>query len=137
MSPNICFMVREAGRLDDIRSLIAGSGMTVWTSSSANMFCAEPHYKFTACLVIDLPGLEGLEELEALRSFGVSTPTILLADAGEHLPADRLQAASALDVIERPPQPRKLLSWIEGILAALALLVAERERKGQPSRRAA
>jgi FixJ family two-component response regulator len=130
-------MVREPGRLAYIRSRIARSGMTVWTSSSANIFCAEPHYKFTACLVIDMPGIAGLEELEALRSFGISTPTILLADAGEHLPADRLRAASALDVLERPLQPRKLLSWIEGILAALALLVAERERKGPPSRRAA
>ncbi len=137
MTPNICFMVREPGRLAYIRSLVARSGMTVWTSSSANMFCAEPRYKFTACLVIDMPGIAGLEELEALRSFGVSTPTILLADAGEHLPADRLKTACALDVLERPLQPRKLLSWIEGILAALALLVAERERKGHPARRAA
>ena len=99
MTPNICFMVCEKTRLEHIRSLVARSGITVWTSPSADTFDTSPLYKFTACLVIDMPGLAGLEQLEVLRSRGISTPTVLLADAGENFPAARLKAACVLDVL--------------------------------------
>jgi len=134
MTPNVCFMVNEPLTIDCARSLLVRCGLTVWTAANAENFRENSLHTYTACLIVGLPGLAGLEQLESLRASKISTPTILLADARERFPAARLHRCCALDVLERPLDSRKVLAWVEGIFATLSLLVAERRRKTASSR---
>jgi len=136
MTPNVCFMTNQPAHFDNVRVLLARCGLTVWTSASADAHFRNPLHAFTACLIVDMPGLSGLEQLESLRARGISTPTILMACAEDGLPTNRLGPTRVLDVLERPLNTRRLLAWIEVILAVLTVLVADRDRKAKSVRSA-
>ncbi len=78
------------------------------------------------CVVIDLPGSDGLQALEALRAMGNCSPAILIADADCEIPPERLDEARALDVLRRPVDLTALLGWIECVCAAHMVLARRR-----------
>jgi FixJ family two-component response regulator len=79
------------------------------TIASAERYLTGPSAGEAICVVIDLPGEEGLRALETLRHHGVLAPAILVADADAGLPPEALSDCGALDVLERPADKRALL----------------------------
>ena len=68
-----------------------------------------------ACLITEvaLPGMDGIDLLDHLRSLGISTPTIFLATEGSISAAVRAMRSGAVDYIEKPFVARQLVHRIK------------------------
>jgi two-component system response regulator FixJ len=69
----------------------------------------------TGCILLDIrmPGMDGLEVQEALKTKGVGLPVIIMTGHGDVTLAVRAMKAGAIDFIEKPFQKAVLLSAIE------------------------
>jgi FixJ family two-component response regulator len=78
--PLIAIVDDDALALDGIRELVQSFGYRTATFSSAEHFLQSSVITETTCLITDLqmPGQNGLELQEALRSQGYCTPVILI-----------------------------------------------------------
>lgn len=67
------------------------------------------------CILLDIrmPGMDGLEVQEALKSKGVTLPVVIMTGHGDVSLAVRAMKAGAVDFIEKPFQKAVLLSAIE------------------------
>ena len=63
-----------------------------------------------------LPGISGLDLLEALRATGVTTPAIMITGNGPHLEA-RAARAGALATLRKPLSADLLSQWLEKVFA--------------------
>jgi FixJ family two-component response regulator len=79
-APLIAIVDDDGLARDGIRELVASLGYETVTFSSAQDFIASDVITKTTCLITDLqmPGLNGLELQEAIRSRGYCTPVILV-----------------------------------------------------------
>jgi two-component system, chemotaxis family, CheB/CheR fusion protein len=70
------------------------------------------------CLVIDnkLPGMDGVELLERLKSEGSTLPSIMITGHGDTATAVRALKAGAIDYIDKPMSYEALLSAVERAL---------------------
>jgi two-component system response regulator FixJ len=69
----------------------------------------------TGCLILDLhlPGLDGIEILERLRSAGATIPVILISARFDPATRARAERAGALVLLEKPLREAALLGGIE------------------------
>jgi len=116
--PGVCLIAEEAGVPSPAGAWLTRCGLTVWTPASIEAAGEPSAYERALCLVIDMPGKSGLGTLELFRSYGIWTPALLIADAKDALPAERLARTGVLDVLARPIGPRELLGWIECLCIA-------------------
>jgi len=79
------------------------------------------------CLVVDvrLPGMSGLELQQRLRTLDDTLPVIVMSGHADVPMAVRAMRAGAVDFIEKPFPPQRLLEGVERALA----LDAERRRR--------
>ncbi len=72
------------------------------------------------CVISDLrlPDMSGLDVIKALRSRGIVTPVILLADDGEVATAVAAMRAGAIDFLEKPHVERLLVWHVRRLVAA-------------------
>lgn len=75
----------------------------------------------TGCILLDIrmPGMDGLEVQEALRSKGVTLPVVIMTGHGDVTLAVRAMKAGAIDFIEKPFEKALLLSAIEHAMGRL------------------
>jgi two-component system response regulator FixJ len=75
----------------------------------------------TGCILLDIrmPGMDGLEVQEALRSKGVTLPIIIMTGHGDVSLAVRAMKAGAIDFIEKPFEKAVLLAAIEHAMARI------------------
>jgi two-component system response regulator FixJ len=78
------------------------------------------------CILLDIrmPGMDGLEVQEALRSKGVALPVVIMTGHGDVTLAVRAMKAGAIDFIEKPFEKAVLLSAIEHGLGRLEKLAS-------------
>ena len=133
----VCLISTGLCAPDAIGALLSRCGLTVWTPDSADATSEDSRYEHALCLVIDMPGLCGLETLELFRRYGIWTPAILIVDNKDEIPVNRLMQAGALDVLSRPASTRELLRWIECICATQMFLRGERMLHGGARQRTA
>ena len=69
----------------------------------------------TGCILLDIrmPGMDGLEVQEALKSKGVTLPVVIMTGHGDVTLAVRAMKAGAIDFIEKPFEKAVLLLAIE------------------------
>lgn len=128
MSPQIFVITDSCDIPEKLNRLPARCGLPIRIVTSAERYLAGPGAGEAICVVIDLPGHEGLKALETLRHCGVLAPAILVADPDAGLPPQVLSDCGALDVLERPADKRALLGWIQCVCAAnLAIAKARAE----------
>jgi FixJ family two-component response regulator len=115
----ICVIDDDQAVRESMVALLEASGYTVKPFASADDFLRRQGSQSTDCLLLDLnmPGLNGLELLELLRSRGVTAPAIVLTANGERFGA-RLTRAGVLKVLHKPVSETDLLQWIETALAS-------------------
>ena len=72
------------------------------------------------CLILDIhmPGMSGLELLDALRRLGDDRPVIVVTAHPTPAAIERARAAGALAILEKPFKASELLSLIRSGLAA-------------------
>ncbi len=103
-------LVRQA-----IRSVFEDQGYVVEDFASSEAFLARYVAGSKACLLVDayLPGMNGLELLEHLKSAGVHLPSIMITGDSDVSMAVQAMKAGALDFIEKPIGRTDLLASVE------------------------
>jgi FixJ family two-component response regulator len=88
---------------DSMRALLESSGMDVLDYSSAQEFLVHP-CKRRGCLLLDLhmPGMSGVELLEALRMQGSRLPVIAITGRSDPVLKERVMRAGALAFLDKP-----------------------------------
>jgi two-component system CheB/CheR fusion protein len=105
--------VREA-----LRDLLEANGRTVEVFESGEAFLDVYRPGRQGCLVVDaqMPGMDGLELLQRLRSEQHRLPAIMITGHGDVPMAVRAMKAGAVDFIEKPIGYRELLAIVERAL---------------------
>ena len=99
---------------DGIGTLVESLGYNVITFTSAEHFLQSDVITKTACLITDLqmPGLNGLELQEALRSQGYQTPFILITAYPNEKHRTRALANGAVGFLTKPFDERSLIECL-------------------------
>lgn len=105
---------------DGIKELVEALGYKARTFISAEHFLKSGMIAETACLITDLqmPGLNGLELQEALRSQGCCIPIILVTAFPNEKHRNRALEGGALDFLSKPFNE---VSLIQCLNAAISL----------------
>lgn len=90
---------------DSTRALLESCGYVVKAFASAEDYLRHPGAEDADCLLLDLnmPGMNGLELLEVLRSCGTATATIVLTANGDPL----LRFIAWPEILARAPEPTR------------------------------
>jgi FixJ family two-component response regulator len=102
-----------------LRAMLASYGYRVAAFASAEEFLAAPATRTGACLVVEaaLPGMSGVELLERLARDGESIPAIVTSSRGRVSTAVGAMRAGAVDFLEKPFSPAKLVERVGEILS--------------------
>jgi len=135
MSANTCVHViddDEAVR-SSLRLLLETEGLKVADYASADAFLMNYASSEPGCIVSDIqmPGLSGLELQETLGTRGIHLPIIMLTGHADVPSAVRSLKAGAVDFIEKPFAPQRLLDQVR---AALAMDTQRHEELAQRAR---
>ena len=107
---------------DGIRELVESLGYEARTFISAEHFLESDATAATACLITDLqmPGLNGLELQEALRSQGCCIPIILITAFPNERDKNRAVKAGALGFLTKPFDESSLIKCLNAAIRLLA-----------------
>jgi len=113
-APLISIVDDDALARDGIRELIESLGYKAVTFISAEHFLESGLIAETTCLITDLqmPGLNGLELQEALRSQGYQTPVILITAYPSEKRRKRALDNGALGFLSKPFDEASLIACL-------------------------
>jgi RNA polymerase sigma factor (sigma-70 family) len=111
--------------------LLASAGYRVELFSSAFQFLEQAAGDRPGCLVIDLrlPGLNGIDLLNLLRTTGRSMPLVFITGYGDVPTSVQAMKAGAVDFLTKPVNDDDLLAAVERALARDVELRAERTER--------
>ena len=104
---------------DSLDLLLSAAGFETMTFDSAETFLASPPRAATGCLLSDIrmPGMSGLELMEALHVRGAACPVVLITGHGDVPMAVEAMKRGAHDFIEKPFDDERLVSAVSSALA--------------------
>ena len=108
--------------VESVRKSIAAAletaGVTVCEYPSASEFLADFKPGTAGCLIIDhqMPGMTGLELLKQLKTGQGSPPTIVISAHGNRALKDRIMAAGAVAMLDKPVDADELLTLVNRAL---------------------
>ena len=116
--PTVFVVDDDPGIRDSVTWLFQSVGLTVETYGSAQQFLDTYVPTRPGCLSLDvrLPGMGGLDLLEALRRRGATLPVIVVTAYGEVHSAVRAMKGGAIDVMEKPTRDQVLLDRVQQAL---------------------
>jgi FixJ family two-component response regulator len=123
-APLIAIVDDDALARGGMRELVTSLGYEAVTFSSAQHFLASSVITKTTCLITDLqmPGLNGLELQEAIRSQGYCTPVILVSAYPNEQHRRRALDNGAVGVLNKPFDEGSLIRCItKAIKSALVV----------------
>ena len=128
-SPLISIVDDDGLARDGIRELVESFGYKAVTFKSAEDFLKSDTVAETTCLITDLqmPGQNGLELQEALRSRGYQTPVILVTGFSNEIHRARAFKNGAIAFLTKPFDERSLM---ECLATALKLRSSRVRRAG-------
>jgi len=108
----------DPGIRDSVRWLLESVGLRVETYDSAQAFLDAYVATRPGCLILDvrLPGMNGLDLLDALRNRGATLPVIVVTAFGEVHSTVRAMKGGAIDVMEKPTRDQVLLDRVHQAL---------------------
>ncbi|MEM6457926.1 MAG: response regulator [Planctomycetota bacterium] len=118
--PAVYLVDDDAGVLDSLRYLVESAGHRVETFENARQLLDRARRRPpTGCLVADLrlPGMSGLDMIDALAELGVRLPTVVITGHGDVPAAVRAMKTGAIDFLEKPFSDEALLRRIDEALA--------------------
>src|SRR6185369_4418709 len=116
--PTVFVVDDDPGIRDSVTWLFQSVGLRVETYGSAQEFLDIYVTSRPGCLILDvrLPGMGGLDLLEALRRRGATLPVIVVTAFGEVHSAVRAMKGGAIDVMEKPTRDQVLLDRVQQAL---------------------
>lgn len=95
-------------------SLVRSLGWEAREFASGPAFLASGMATHTQCLVCDvqMPAMDGIELLDRLLGQGIRVPTLFITALASARVRERVQASTALCLIEKPIDARELQAWI-------------------------
>jgi two-component system response regulator FixJ len=104
---------------DSLELLLSSAGFETLAFESAAAFLAHPRSGRRGCLVSDIrmPGMSGVELLEAVRREDDSSPVVLITGHGDVPLAVEAMKRGAHDFIEKPFDDTRLIDAISAALA--------------------
>ena len=127
MPSKILIVDDEPNILLSFSSLLKDEGYTAVTADSAEEALRQCRRRSFDLVLLDLqlPGMSGLEFLEQIKN-EASPPLVLVVSGQANIPmALETVRLGAVDFLEKPVQPEKLIA---GVRAALMLAAANRQR---------
>jgi FixJ family two-component response regulator len=115
MSASTVFVVDDnASVRNSLQAFIRAAGLPVETYASASEFLAAYDVKRAGCLVLDvrLRGESGLDLQDELRRRNATLPIIIVTGYADVPTTVRAFKAGAVDFVQKPVSPRKLLAQI-------------------------
>ena len=102
-----------------LEQVFKAADLNVETYASAEEFLDTYNIDNCGCLLLDImmPGMDGLELQEALAERGNETPVIFLSGADDVKTAIQAFKAGAVDFIEKPIDPKQVLSSVRRAMA--------------------
>jgi FixJ family two-component response regulator len=113
-NPAIFVVDDDASVRDAISNLLESVGLRGETFASADEFMNAPRPEAPSCLILDvkLPGRNGLEVQEELRSIGIQIPIVFITAHGDVPMTSRAMKAGAVDFLAKPFQKKDLLDAV-------------------------
>ncbi len=116
--PTVYVIDDDAGLRGVLEALVASVGLGVRTFRSASEFLETYQPAGPGCVLSDvrMPGMSGLELLEALRTRGLSLPVILMTSYADVSLAVRALRSGASDLVQKPLSHQDLLDRLRQAL---------------------
>ena len=104
---------------DSMRALLESFGLHVRVYASAREFLLTSPTQLSGCMLLDLhmPGMTGLELLDALQSRNSRLPIIAMTGRSDAVLRDRVFRAGALALLDKPVADEMLLSSLARALS--------------------
>ena len=111
----------EAAVRDAIRDLVSSFGFIAFSFESAEDFLRSPQADETYCVICDvqMPGMKGYEVQRRLLAKGRRVPIILITAFPERCSRERIEAAGALALLEKPVDGKVLVALLQDALASM------------------
>ena len=118
LSPTVFLIDDDDALREAMRELIKRKGWPVEAFASGEAFLEANRPGRKGCLLVDarLPGLGGIALLQRLKEENHALPSIMITGHGDVSMAVEAMKAGAIDFIEKPVSPHKLLLAIESAL---------------------
>jgi FixJ family two-component response regulator len=99
---------------DSLETYLALKGLSVVAFGSGKALLDDKHDSGPEVLIIDvnMPDIDGLSLLEALRGRGVEAPAIIVTGLGDDDLRERAARAGAADFFDKPIDPRALMRCV-------------------------
>lgn len=113
--PTIFVVDDDASVRDALRNLLESVGFDVQLFGSTEQFRRASRPDAASCLVLDvrLPGANGLDFQQTLRSAGIHVPIVFITAHGDVPMASRALKAGAVEFLMKPFQKNDLLAAIK------------------------
>jgi len=110
----ICVVDDDPWVLDSLSVLLKTLGFDVLTFNSGAELMADQRRRSVSCVIVDhhMPGLSGLDVIEALRREGNSVPTILITGRSDAGIAQRAVQFGVAATLEKPFSTTRLVELI-------------------------
>jgi two-component system response regulator FixJ len=121
--PGVVHVVDDDAELREyVRWLLEGAGWRTVVHDDARAFLAAYRDDGPACVVSDLwmPGLSGLELQAELAARAHALPMIMMSAQGEVRTAVQAMRDGAVDFLEKPFEPARLLALVERCMATVS-----------------
>jgi FixJ family two-component response regulator len=111
VAPSVYLVDDDESVRVSLARLLSAEGYGVSTHPSAEDFlgCHDPGAPGCAIVDLGLPGMDGLEVQQSLRSAGVARPLVFLTGRGDIASSVQAMKAGAIDFLTKPVDPDVLL----------------------------
>jgi FixJ family two-component response regulator len=118
VAPSVYLIDDDESVRTSLARLLAAEGYAVSTHPSAEDFLSRHDPGAPGCAIVDLglPGMDGLEIQQSLRSGGVARPLIFLTGRGDIPSSVQAMKAGAVDFLTKPVDASVLLSAVADAL---------------------
>jgi FixJ family two-component response regulator len=113
-----------------IETLLNSVGMSAVQHESAEAFLSSSDVGVTGCLVLDvrMPGMGGLDLVEAMRARGWDIPVVFITGHGDVPMSVRAMKQGAVDFLQKPFNEQELLDAVRRALEASEVRCEERRQ---------
>ncbi|HVT91159.1 MAG TPA: response regulator [Tepidisphaeraceae bacterium] len=104
----------DPGVRKSLQMVLESASLAVKVYESAERFLEDMDLSISGCIVLDLrmPGIDGIELLQRLRTAGHEIPVIVISAHADVPTAVRSMKLGAVDLLQKPFEPKALLEIV-------------------------